>query len=618
MDLTLEGTSGEETKTGNALIKAVSHTRDCYSELVERLEKDLVQMRQTLDNKERSIDQLQRALNEEKKARSLVDEELNQTRITSSEQEKRLTNEASQMRRTIIDKDQLVDEIRKQLNEEQKARRSLNEELKQTIVAYSEMEKRLQNNFKQMNETLDARGIAVDELHRKLEEEQRARAVVDIELNKARTAYTDLEERSQNDLAQMHATLGGKENAIDKLKKDLEQEQRMRAAIEKDFSQATNNHLQFEKMWENQKEKMHRSLNEKQKTVNELQRKLDQVITAYDNELEQMVITLNDKERIIDELEGARIAYTDSEERLQNDLSQIRATLGNKERIIDELERARTTLDEELLLARNDNTNLLQRLQNEQLASQKRQRVLHRRLEEIHRQNTALEGRLRNLEEERNTLLPTVRELQSALSRAQEAAVQSRNWFIQREEVVVSETELGRGSWCRVRQGTFRGLQVAVKEMHNEIRSGYNQALFEKEISILSICSHPNLLQFIGVVNDNGNLLFVTEILDTSLRQALSPQQRALIMNPEEIFILALDVSRALNYLHLNRPRPILHRDVSSANVLLWRRDNFWRAKLSDLGSARFMHEQMDRFPGAPIYSAPETQSAQQSPKVKI
>ena len=209
-----------------------------------------------------------------------------------------------------------------------------------------------------------------------------------------------------------------------------------------------------------------------------------------------------------------------------------------------------------------------------------------------------------------------MRELQSALSRAQEAAVQSRNWFIQREEVVMSETELGRGGWCRVRQGTFRGLQVAVKEMHNDIRSGYNQALFEQEISILSICNHPNLLQFIGAVNDNGNLLFVTEVLDKSLRQALSPQQRAL--NLEEILILALDVSRALNYLHLNRPRPILHRDVSSANVLLWRRDNFWRAKLSDLGSARFMHEQMDPCPGAPSYSAPETQSAQQSPKVKI
>ena len=331
MDLTLEGTSGEEKKAGNALIKGVRHTRDCYSELVERLEKDLVQMRQTLDNRERSIDELQRALNEEKQARSLVDEELNQTRIASTEQEKRLTNEAAQMRRTIIDKDQLVDEIRKELNEEQKARRSVNEELKQTIVAYSEMGKRLQNDLQQMNETLDARGKAVDDLHRKLEEEQRARAVVDIELNKARTAYTDLEERSQNDLAQMRATLGGKENAIDKLQKDLEEEQRMRAAIEKDFSQATNNHLQLEKMWENQNEKMHHSLNEKQTTVNELQRKLDQVITAYDNELEQMVITLNNKERIIDELEGAR-----------------------------------TTLDEELLLARTDNTNLLQRLQNEQ------------------------------------------------------------------------------------------------------------------------------------------------------------------------------------------------------------------------------------------------------------
>ena len=233
-------------------------------------------------------------------------------------------------------------------------------------------------------------------------------------------------------------------------------------------------------------------------------------------------------------------------------------------------------------------------------------------MEERRRQNTGLERGLRILEEQRNRDLSTITKLQSALSRAREAAVQSRNWGIQREEVIISETELGRGGWCIVHEGTFRGLQVAVKEMYNDIRSGHNVALFEQEISILSICSHPNLIQFIGAINDNGNLLFVTEVLDTTLRQVLS--QSAL--NPEEIFILALDVSRALNYLHLNRPRPILHRDVSSANVLLWRRDNFWRAKLSDLGSASFMHEQMSVNPGAPIYSAPETRSAQQSPKV--
>ena len=123
---------------------------------------------------------------------------------------------------------------------------------------------------------------------------------------------------------------------------------------------------------------------------------------------------------------------------------------------------------------------------------------------------------------------------------------------------------------------------------------------------------HPNLLQFIGATNDESSPLFVTELLDTSLRHVL--QQRAL--NHDEIVCLSLDIAKGFNYLHLCKPVPIMHRDISSANVLLWRRDKSWRAKLSDFGAANFMRQGMTVNPGAIIYSAPEAFTPQQTPKV--
>jgi len=165
-----------------------------------------------------------------------------------------------------------------------------------------------------------------------------------------------------------------------------------------------------------------------------------------------------------------------------------------------------------------------------------------------------------------------------------------------------------------VRQGTFRGCHVAVKEIHELILSSHNRRLFEREMSIASCCRHPNLLQFIGATNDNGSPLFVTEMLDTSLRCLVLQGE----LNHEEIVSLALDVAKGLNYLHLHWPRPIIHRDISSANVLLWRRDKDWRAKLSDYGSANFMRQSMTARPGAIIYSAPEAHSSQQSPKIDV
>ena len=52
---------------------------------------------------------------------------------------------------------------------------------------------------------------------------------------------------------------------------------------------------------------------------------------------------------------------------------------------------------------------------------------------------------------------------------------------------------------------------------------------------------------------------------------------------------------------------PILHRDVSSANVLLEpSARGKWKAKLSDYGSANLQENVHTAGPGNPVYSAPE------------
>ena len=305
----------------------------------------------------------------------------------------------------------------------------------------------------------------------------------------------------------------------------------------------------------------------------------------------------------------------DDETRLRN---MRERELRDREKTVDQLQgtvaqerQARSSLHEEIRQARIACTEMQQKLSE-----------LRCRLEQEQRQKEALEERLRGfelqMEEENRRHLSAERELQSAVSAAEEAVAeyqsrQSRDWIIQREEIVLSEDILGQGAWGSVRKGVFRGCQVAVKEIHKLILSDYNRRLFEREMSIASRCRHPNLLQFIGATNDDNSPLFVTELLDTSLRHVL--HQRAL--NHEEIIILALDTAKGLNYLHLSKPRTIMHRDISSANVLLWRREESWRGKLSDYGAANFMRQSMTVNPGAIIYAAPEVFTPQQTSKVK-
>ena len=103
--------------------------------------------------------------------------------------------------------------------------------------------------------------------------------------------------------------------------------------------------------------------------------------------------------------------------------------------------------------------------------------------------------------------------------------------------------------------------------------------------------------------------------MDMSLSQLVKDERS---LGNRYIRILALHVAHGINYLHCFQPNPILHRDVNSGNVMVWRQGDKWRGKLCDFGSAEFMGSKMSKNPGNPFYSAPEASSSRQAPKVRF
>ena len=144
---------------------------------------------------------------------------------------------------------------------------------------------------------------------------------------------------------------------------------------------------------------------------------------------------------------------------------------------------------------------------------------------------------------------------------------------------------LDTGAWGFVVEGTFRGQQVAVKCLHDMIRSPKFAEVMRKEIAIMAQVRHPNLVLLIAAVMDTKNSpLIITELLETSLRKAY---EENLLQSSSKLNIFR-DIAAALNYLHLHHCGEIIHRDVSSANVLMEAKpNNQWKAKLSDFGSAK-------------------------------
>lgn len=175
-------------------------------------------------------------------------------------------------------------------------------------------------------------------------------------------------------------------------------------------------------------------------------------------------------------------------------------------------------------------------------------------------------------------------------------------WLVPRGDVYLQSTLLGSGAWGFVQKGVFRGQEVAVKCLHETLLSRYTIDQIQREISLMAQVRHPNLVLFIAaVVDKEGAPMIVTELLDESLRVALLKK----LISGSRLPILR-DVAAALNYLHCHQS-PIVHRDVSSANVLLQLvGEGKYRAKLTDFGSANLVSHATTPAPGAPVYTAPE------------
>ena len=187
-------------------------------------------------------------------------------------------------------------------------------------------------------------------------------------------------------------------------------------------------------------------------------------------------------------------------------------------------------------------------------------------------------------------------------------------WIVPRHNVTLLQKPLGGGAWGYVVEGQFRDQQVAVKCVHEAIMTQHTIKRVYREICTMAQMCHPNLVRFIAaVLDDKGGPMIITELLDTTLRKAYEDS----LLNMAQCVDIFRDVASALSYLH-ELEAPIIHRDVSSANVLMKGvTRNTCIAKLSDFGSANWARQACTMGEGAIVYTAPEAYPTHPSLDVK-
>ena len=158
---------------------------------------------------------------------------------------------------------------------------------------------------------------------------------------------------------------------------------------------------------------------------------------------------------------------------------------------------------------------------------------------------------------------------------------------------ILTEKFIGSGSYGAVRKAKCDEVLCAAKTLHPTLfdRTGhfqttqdtpYNMGKHERECRRMAMVRHPNIVQHLGLHKDKiGFPVLLMELMDDNLTHYLERSSEAV---PNHIQVnMCLDIAQALLFLHSN---DIIHRNLSSNNVLLIGNARFMRAKVSDFGMA--------------------------------
>ncbi|XP_048128083.1 MDIS1-interacting receptor like kinase 2-like [Rhodamnia argentea] len=166
----------------------------------------------------------------------------------------------------------------------------------------------------------------------------------------------------------------------------------------------------------------------------------------------------------------------------------------------------------------------------------------------------------------------------------------------------------GYGSVYRARLPD--GKVVALKKLHHvEAEDLSFGKSFRNEVKYLTEIRHRSILKLHGFCLHRQCMFLIYECMENgSLSCAPRDDVRAVELDWSKRVDLIQDTAHALSYMHHDCAQPIIHRDISSNNILL---SGKMRAFVSDFGTARLLdHDSSSNFianiPGTYRYIVPE------------
>lgn len=170
--------------------------------------------------------------------------------------------------------------------------------------------------------------------------------------------------------------------------------------------------------------------------------------------------------------------------------------------------------------------------------------------------------------------------------------------------------KLGSGAFSNVHLAVLKGAHgqsstnVAVKMNI----SGSSSTLI-KEAKMICHLRHPNLVKVYGVSTEP--MALISEVVPNGTLSSFLRARGEMPLPIQKAHVILKGIAEGLQFLHTQQP-PVVHRDLSSNNVLL---DRLWRPRIGDFGLSRWQknscisNSSAGPGLGTPNYMAPEVLS---------
>ncbi|KAH0758806.1 hypothetical protein KY290_022299 [Solanum tuberosum] len=147
---------------------------------------------------------------------------------------------------------------------------------------------------------------------------------------------------------------------------------------------------------------------------------------------------------------------------------------------------------------------------------------------------------------------------------------------------------IGRGGHGSVYKVNLPSLgNIAVKRLHSSFQNTHPKS-FINEVRALTGIKHRNIVNLYGYCSKAQHSLLVYEYVERgSLASILSNEVESKILDWLKRVNIIKGVAYALSYMHQDCSPPIVHRDISSSNVLL---GSEYEARVADFGLAKILN----------------------------